>query len=141
MADAKPAKETAAKKPEADKPAKPVMKDESPKVADAEPVKQPVPAAAPAAKTAAPGFLGVKCDGRVTETAARVTGVYAGGAAEAADLKVGDDIVQVGTVTIANFNDLRSVMTGLKAGDEVLIQVRRDGKMVTTKLTLGAAPQ
>ncbi|MGB7342930.1 MAG: PDZ domain-containing protein, partial [Pirellulaceae bacterium] len=87
------------------------------------------------------GFIGVKCDGRVVETVARISAVYAGGPAEAAGLKVGDEITQVGEKTISNFNDLRAIMGGLKAGDQVLVQVNRDGQPVIVKLTLGTTPK
>ncbi len=94
-----------------------------------------------ATKPAGKPFLGVKCDGRVTETVARVSSVYADGAAEAAGLKVGDEFVEVGGVKVGNFQDLRTAMKDLHAGDKVTVKVRRGTEVISSELTLGAAPE
>ncbi len=117
------------------------MKQDAPaKVAQ---VAKPATSAAKPAETATAGrgkgFLGVKCDGRVTGTVARISGVHPGGAAEAAGLQIGDEIIQVGDHRIANFNELVKAMANMKSGQELEVKIRRGNETITSKVKLGAS--
>ena len=148
MADRKAAQSKAADKKRADKtPADQKKMDAKSDAADAtakaqgDSKKMAAADVTTAAKPAGKPFLGVKCDGRVTETVARVSSVYAGGAAEAGGLKVGDEFIEVGGLKVSNFQDLRVAIQNLQAGDKVPVKVRRGTEVITSELTLGAAPE
>ena len=64
--------------------------------------------------------------------------VKPGGAAEKAELKVGDMILRVNEREIRNFEDLGSVLQGLKVGDVVVLRVKRGAEEKEMKVTLGA---
>jgi len=58
-------------------------------------------------------------------------------AAAGEEVRKGDVIVRVGSLKVANRFDLERAMWGYKAGEKVEVSVLRQGKPVTTRLTLG----
>jgi hypothetical protein len=66
----------------------------------------------------------------------KVSGVRAGGPAEKAGLISGDIIVRMAGKQVLNIYDYMGILTELKAGDIVEVEVRRDGKPVTLTATM-----
>ena len=83
------------------------------------------------------GLLGVQAepDGK----AAKITGITPGGAAEKADLRVGDRVSKLDGMDVDG-RPLRDLLTGKKAGDAVKVLFRRDDKEVEKTITLGGDP-
>lgn len=75
-------------------------------------------------------FLGVMLEGRA------VTSVTAGSPAESAGLKPGDEIVSVDDESIESLADLAGLLLPRKAGDEIDLQYRRDGKSIQKRVKL-----
>ena len=67
-----------------------------------------------------------------------VTEVVPGEAAERAGMKPGDEILRIGGQKLETFDDLRIVIAQFDVGEEVTIQILRDGKEQTLTATLGA---
>jgi hypothetical protein len=67
----------------------------------------------------------------------RITGVRAGSPADTAGLKGGDVIVQFAGETVTDLNTYSSALYAKKPGDIVEIVFLRDGKRLTTRVTLG----
>ena len=65
----------------------------------------------------------------------KLDGVRPGSPAERAGLKAGDLIVKLGGVPIKNVYDYTYALGELKAGEEIDVQIRRDGREMTLKLT------
>ncbi len=93
------------------------------------------------------GLLGVSISDVNAETAealgidasvqgALVNEVVPGSAAESAGVKVGDVITNVDGEAVTNANDLRTTIGLMRSGDEVRLQVLRDGKNKRLKATL-----
>jgi S1-C subfamily serine protease len=83
------------------------------------------------------GYLGVgtfPADG-----GALITSVEDGGPAAAAGILVGDLIVELDGVAIADPDDLRTAL-GDRPGKQVEIAVRRGGQRVVVQATLGSKP-
>jgi serine protease Do len=68
---------------------------------------------------------------------AEISNVTKESAAEKAGLKEGDIITKVDSKTIENPQDLTEIISAKKPKDEVTITYKRDGKVNTTKATLG----
>lgn len=68
---------------------------------------------------------------------AYVQSVTSGGAADKAGIKSGDLIVAVDGVAIRSFDELRGMASGYSPGDNVVVSVDRDGKMLEVNVTLG----
>lgn len=87
-----------------------------------------------------PGFLGVRvgeaADGKA---GAVITEITPGSAAEKAGLRVGDRVIRVEDVEIADPSDLAAQIRGFEAGDTVTLEVVRGGETVTLTATLGAS--
>lgn len=66
--------------------------------------------------------------------------VVAGSPAEKAGLKVGDVLTKIGDTAIKDAQAASAAVQTHKVGDEVSVEVTRDGKTVTVKATLAAAP-
>lgn len=66
----------------------------------------------------------------------RITGTTPGTPAEAAGLRDGDVIVQVGTTKIANLMDLSAFLSDAKPGDKVTITLLRDNQRIEAQTTL-----
>lgn len=88
-------------------------------------------------------FLGVSTqsistsDGEGSTEGAVISSVTKGSAAEKAGLKEGDDIIKVDDKKIKTPTDLTEAIGSHKPKDEVTVQYKRDGKVMTTKATLG----
>ena len=65
----------------------------------------------------------------------KLDGVRPGSPAERAGLKAGDFIVKLGSVPIKNVYDYTYALGELKAGEEIDVHIRRDGREMTLKLT------
>lgn len=68
----------------------------------------------------------------------RVKSARPGSPAEKSGLETGDVVVKAGTVDVVDGADFERAMLGRKAGDEIEIVVRRDGKNQTLNLKLSA---
>ncbi len=64
--------------------------------------------------------------------------VATGSPAEKAGLKVGDVLTRIGDTAVKDAKSASAAVRALKVGDEVSIEVTRDGKPVTVKATLAA---
>ena len=82
-------------------------------------------------------FLGVR-EGR-GEGGAAVGEVVAGSAAESAGIRPGDVIVKYDGKPVADFDALVKLVARSKPGQEVVVEVRREGRIVQLRITLGAA--
>jgi aminopeptidase YwaD len=65
----------------------------------------------------------------------KLDGVRSGSPAERAGLKAGDFIVKLGSVPIKNVYDYTYALGELKAGEEIAVVIRREGREMTLKLT------
>lgn len=119
---------------------------------------QPAAAADPvAAKEAKPGYLGVQLDqtpaGEIEEANPKdkekgkknegvgIVSVMDDSPAAKAGLKDGDRVLTIDGKEAKDSNQLREVIRASKAGTVVKLSVRREGKEVEIKATLGAAPE
>ena len=62
------------------------------------------------------------------------------GPAEAAGLRPGDVLLSLDDKHLSSVTDLLVVLSGMKAGQEIDVQVRRNGKTEAVHVTLGARP-
>lgn len=83
-------------------------------------------------------MLGVELED--TDKGTVIRSVVAGSAAEMAGLKVGDVLTKIGDTAVTDAKSASAAVQTLKIGDEVSVEVTRDGKTVTVKATLEAAP-
>jgi len=70
-----------------------------------------------------------------------VTDVVAGGPASQADLRPGDLITRIGDVTIDENHSYINALFQYKPGDQVTLEVVRDGKTLQVQVTLGESNQ
>ncbi|MBI5472804.1 MAG: M20/M25/M40 family metallo-hydrolase, partial [Ignavibacteriae bacterium] len=80
--------------------------------------------------------LGVVPDYGATVEGMRIDGTRAGGPAEKAGLKAGDVITKLAKKKVMNIYDYMGVLTELKTGDVVEIEVLRDGKSMVFSATM-----
>ncbi len=78
--------------------------------------------------------------GFATDQGAVVISVIPHTGAAAAGLRQGDIIVGLGGTTIANAQDLSSVLSGLRPGDRVTLHIVRGTRHLAVSVTLGTAP-
>ncbi len=71
------------------------------------------------------------------DAGAYVQSVTSGGAAEKAGIRSGDIIVAVDGVAVASFDELRGLTSGYAPGDSVVVEVNRDGRILSMDVTLG----
>ena len=71
---------------------------------------------------------------------AEVQGVTPGGPADGAGLRAGDVITGVDGAAVSDPDDLSSLVSGLEPGDEVEVEVTRDGEERTFDIELGTRP-
>lgn len=83
------------------------------------------------------GLLGVGANSINGMGPAVVDRVTEGGVAEAAGIKVGDVIQQFNGQPVGSFTELTSKIGELKAGDEVKLDISREGKPMSFTLKLG----
>lgn len=83
-------------------------------------------------------MLGVSLED--TDNGAVVRTVVAGSPAEKAGLKVGDVLTKIGDTEVKDAQSASAAVQTHKIGDEISVEVTRDGKTVTVKATLAAAP-
>lgn len=69
----------------------------------------------------------------------KVQDVSPDGPAEVAGMKPGDRIVRIGKMTVNNIYDYMGATTGNRAGDQVEVEVTREGKSVVLNVTLAPA--
>jgi putative serine protease PepD len=84
-------------------------------------------------------FLGVTSSPHPLGGAA-VQGVTPGGPAASAGVRAGDVIVGVDGRTVRDPDDLSEIVSGLEPGDDVDVEVRRDGEERTFEAELGERP-
>ena len=84
-------------------------------------------------------FLGVMLE--AGEDGVTVAQVLDGSAAAAAGLQVGDVITSVNGTPVTSASEISDIISALAVGDEVSIEVARDGETVTVNAELGAMPQ
>ncbi len=65
----------------------------------------------------------------------KLDGVRAGSPAEKAGLRAGDVIIRIGNLPIKNVYDYTYALGELRAGEEIDVVIRRDGKETTLKIT------
>ncbi len=104
----------------------------------ASPSQPPSQTAPTAPTTSNRPMLGVSLED--TANGATVRAVVAGSPAEKAGLKVGDVLTKIGDTTVTDAQSASAAVQTHKIGDEVAVEVTRDGKTVTFKATLTAAP-
>jgi len=80
--------------------------------------------------------LGIVPDYSESSSGMKISGVRANGAAEKAGLKSGDVIVMLAGKKILSIYDYMGILGELKAGDEVTVEVLRDGKPMSFKATM-----
>ncbi len=83
-------------------------------------------------------MLGVELEN--TDKGTVVRSVVAGSPAEKAGLKADDILTKIGDTTVTDAQSASAAVQTHKVGDEISIDVTRDGKTVTVKATLAAAP-
>jgi aminopeptidase YwaD len=65
----------------------------------------------------------------------KLDGVRPSSPAERAGLRAGDIVVKLGTVNVKNVYDYTYALEGLRAGQEAEMVIRRDGQLITLKIT------
>jgi S1-C subfamily serine protease len=84
------------------------------------------------------GLLGVGANQFEVEAGPAVVGtVQKGGVAEAAGIRIGDVIQKFNGQPVASFKELTTKIGQLRAGEEVKLDVVRDGKPITFTIKLG----
>ena len=96
--------------------------------------------APPAEEAPQPGFLGVYLKANPDGKGALVDGAVAGSPAEKSGLSKGDIIVAANGKKVSDHEALIEVLKTLHAGDELQLQVMRDGWGRNFALTLGSRP-
>src|SRR5262249_53526005 len=82
-----------------------------------------------------PSFSGEPAGGGV-----KLDGVSEGSPAEKAGIKAGDIVIKLGGTEVKDLEGYMAALSTHKPGDEVEIVVKREGKEVTIKVTLGTRP-
>jgi putative serine protease PepD len=93
-----------------------------------------------AGKTVAHAYFGVQVRDSSSPLGADLAQVLPGTPASKAGLKSGDVVVKLDGTTIADANDLSSVMTAHKPGDSMKVTYVRDGKTAVATVILGTRP-
>jgi serine protease Do len=83
-------------------------------------------------------YLGFQVDPDASDC--RVGELDAGSPVGAAGIRKGDVITRFGGQRIANAGELGNILSARRAGDEVSVEVRRDDKTMTFKVTVGRRP-
>lgn len=80
--------------------------------------------------------LGVLPDYGYSGEGLRITGVTEGRPAARAGLKAGDVIVRIGSYTVRDIYDYMEILSRLRPGERVPIEVRRNGELLRLELAL-----
>jgi aminopeptidase YwaD len=80
--------------------------------------------------------LGIVPDVSEGSTGMKISGIRPNGPAEKAGLKAGDIILSMGGKKILNVYDYMGILGELKAGDEVTVEVNRDGTLMELKASM-----
>lgn len=80
--------------------------------------------------------LGIVPDVGESSNGMKVSGIRPNGAGEKAGLKAGDILIGMGGKKIMNIYDYMGMLGELKAGDEVVLEVNRDGKVIQLKAVM-----
>jgi S1-C subfamily serine protease len=84
-------------------------------------------------------FLGISGEDSTGDQAgALIAEVVAGGPADSAGLQVGDVVVAVNATEVHSMTELAARIRGFQPGDEVVLDVLRDGDLINVTATLGA---
>jgi S1-C subfamily serine protease len=84
-------------------------------------------------------YLGVSISD-ASDGGAEIGSVANGSPADDAGLREGDVVVKAGGEGVENGDDLRSAVAERKPGDELELEVRRDGETETITVELGTRP-
>jgi putative serine protease PepD len=85
-------------------------------------------------------YLGVQVADAENNGGARIVEAVQGGPADDAGIQSGDVVVSAGGEDVQNGDDLRSAVNAKKPGDELELEVRRDGDTRTITVELGTRP-
>ena len=85
-------------------------------------------------------YLGVQVADAEDNGGARIVEAVQGGPADDAGIQQGDVVVSAGGQDVQNGDDLRSAVNAKKPGDELELEVRRDGNTRTITVELGTRP-
>jgi hypothetical protein len=100
---------------------------------------RPRPKAADPARTGVSVYLGTMPDyAAESEVGMKIQGVSEGSPAEKAGLKGGDVIIGLGDKKVGTIYDFMDVLGTHKPGEEVDVTVKRDGKELKLRVTLGS---
>ena len=86
-------------------------------------------------------YLGVQTQSASSGAGAQVAQVTAGGPAADAGLQPGDVITSIGGKSVEDSTALASIVDAHKVGDQVQVQVTRDGAKKTLTIKLGQRPE
>jgi putative serine protease PepD len=78
--------------------------------------------------------------GNSDDNGAQIAAVQPGSPAEAAGLKAGDVVTQVGDAQVADFADLMARVGAHSPGEQVTLTVTNGGAQRTVNVTLGSQP-
>ncbi len=82
-------------------------------------------------------YLGTVPDMTESPGGVRLTGVRAGSPAEAAGVRAGDVLVQLGEHQIKNLYDMENALRAYQPGDSIVVGVLRDGRRLDLRAALG----
>ncbi|CAN5204608.1 hypothetical protein BH18ACT5_BH18ACT5_10930 [soil metagenome] len=86
-------------------------------------------------------YLGVTGDSATGgQSGALITEVVSGSAAESAGLEVGDIVTSLDAQSVFSIGDLAARVRSYLPGDEVALDLLRDGEEITVRVTLGTLP-
>jgi|GEM_PF-1216911 len=83
-------------------------------------------------------FLGVELEATESGIGMKLTRIIPGSSADKAGLKVGDILIKANMVEVNTMIDLRRVLALLEVGDQLKMEVNRDGDLLNITATLGA---
>lgn len=85
-----------------------------------------------------PGFLGVRgADESVDELGVELVEVTPGAAAEQAGVQIGDRVLSIDGAPVSSFQELAGLIQTSFPGDEVILEVVRDGEAIEIMVVLG----
>lgn len=88
-----------------------------------------------------PGFLGVSGQESTDGSAGvELTDITPESAAEVAGLRVGDRILSIDGAPVAQFDELAGLVVARQPGDQVVLEVVRDGEALSVQAVLGERP-